>query len=193
MHSLGIEVRELTDGWAVVDGDTILKRGLPFDAARDEYLKRHGATRKVTICTDGSCWPNPGPGGWAFCVFQDGLETDVGQGSERHTTNNRMEITAVLEALRWLEANRPPLAVEILSDSQYVVNAVTKWRFGWRKRGWKKGRNKALPSADLWAEIDPLAERLSFELRWTRGHAGHAGNERADQLAEQARMSATAP
>ena len=153
-----------------------------------------GATaKKITICTDGSCWPNPGPGGWAFCVFQDAREIDTRQGSERRTTNNRMEITAVLEALRWLEANRPPSAVEILSDSQYVVNGVTKWRFGWRKRGWRKGKNGSLQNADLWQAIDPLAERLSFELRWTRGHSGHAGNERADQLAEQARMGATAP
>jgi ribonuclease HI len=143
----------------------------------------------LTIYTDGSCEPNPGPGGWAFVVYEDGAEVHSASGGCEATTNNRMEMQAVLEAMRWA-GDRP---AKILSDSQYVVKGVTLWSAGWKRRGWKRmdGRDLVdVKNVDLWQEID--AARSSGQVfEWVRGHNGTAGNERADDLAGTARWAAT--
>jgi len=144
----------------------------------------------ITIHTDGSAWPNPGPGGWAAII--DGKEIS---GSEKNTTNNRMEITAVL---RSLETVLHSSDVKIYSDSQYVVNSIgswvngkpTKqgWMVGWAKRGWTR-REGELQNVDLWKEIYSLVKLYNVELIWIRGHDNNELNERCDKLALQARMN----
>lgn len=142
---------------------------------------------KLVIYTDGSCEPNPGAGGWAFVVFADGQEVAQCSGTDARTTNNRMEMTAVLEAIKWL-AGRP---AEILSDSQYVVKGITSWSAAWKRMGWKRKQGSRLvdvPNADIWQAIDAM--RLHGQtLYWVRGHNGNPGNERADELAEMARIA----
>lgn len=145
----------------------------------------------ITIYTDGSAWPNPGPGGWAAII--DGKEIC---GSEKQTTNNRMEITAVLRSLETIPHNSD---VKIYSDSQYVVNGIGSWvdgkpfkegwMVGWQKRGWTR-REGELQNVDLWKEIYSLVKLYSsVELRWIRGHDDNELNERCDRLALQARMN----
>ena len=135
----------------------------------------------VKIYTDGSCWGNPGPGGWAAILITPGHRKEI-NGAEPQTTNNRMEITAALEALKALNQ---PSVVQLFTDSSYLVNAATEWIPGWKARGWKR-KDGVLLNADLWQELDREMARHEINWTWVKGHAGNRYNERADELANKA-------
>ena len=135
----------------------------------------------VMIFTDGACDPNPGKGGWAVVIQQDG-EVKTLSGGEAQTTNNRMELMAVIMALRTISASIP---VVINSDSEYVKKGITEWMPDWKKRGWKR-KGGTLANLDLWQELDRLNSKAKVTWRWVKGHAGHPMNELADQLASKA-------
>ena len=137
---------------------------------------------RVEIWTDGACRGNPGPGGWA-AVLIAGEREKILKGAAEHTTNNRMELTA---AIRGLEALRRRCHVRLHTDSEYVKRGVTEWLPDWKRRGWKTSARKPVKNADLWQELDALAQRHEIDWRWVRGHAGIAGNERVDRLANEA-------
>ena len=137
-----------------------------------------------SVYADGACEPNPGTGAWAFVVYRNGIELHSEAGAELHTTNNRMELTAVLMALEWISRNSPSKAL-LHSDSQYVVRGCNEWRRRWKAKGWKKG-SADMPNADLWRELDGRLEAQPIDLIWVRGHSGIVGNERADALASEA-------
>lgn len=135
---------------------------------------------KVTIHTDGSCLGNPGPGGWCAILDWNGQEKTL-VGGHSHTTNNRMELLAVIRALETL--NRP-CVVNIYTDSQYVLNAIEKgWLEGWKKKGWKTAAKKPVKNQDLWTQLSKLLEQHKAKFHWVRGHSGHPENERCDALA----------
>ncbi|OHX14158.1 ribonuclease HI [Chromobacterium sphagni] len=137
---------------------------------------------KVEIYTDGACKGNPGPGGWGALLRYKGKEKEI-CGGERGTTNNRMEIMAVIRALASL--NRP-CNVVVYTDSQYVQKGISEWIHGWKARGWRTAAKEPVKNADLWQELDAERNRhLAVEWRWVKGHAGHEFNERADQLANK--------
>jgi ribonuclease HI len=135
----------------------------------------------IDIYTDGACSGNPGPGGWGAILRYNGTEKEL-FGGERDTTNNRMEMTAVIEALRALKRS---VAVRVHTDSQYVQKGITEWIHGWKKRGWKTAGKAPVKNEDLWRTLDALAAQHRIEWHWVRGHAGHAENERADELARR--------
>jgi len=135
----------------------------------------------VVVYTDGACKGNPGPGGWG-ALIDDGGATRELVGGERETTNNRMEMTAVIRALEHLEPGRE---IDLHTDSQYVKNGIETWIHGWKRNGWKTADRKPVKNADLWRELDVLAARHKVRWHWVRGHAGHAGNVRADELANR--------
>ena len=136
--------------------------------------------KKVEIYTDGACSGNPGPGGWGAILVYAGHEKEL-CGGERETTNNRMELTAVIEAL---SALREPCEVTLTSDSKYVIDALVKgWAEGWRARGWRKADKSPALNADLWARLLDLAAVHRLTCIWVKGHAGHPYNERCDRLA----------
>lgn len=136
-------------------------------------------TRVVEIYTDGACKGNPGAGGWGALLEYDGKKREL-YGGEPHTTNNRMELTAVIRALAALKR---PCKVRIHTDSQYVQQGISNWIRDWKRRGWKTADGKPVKNLDLWRELDELAGKHEIEWVWVRGHAGHRGNERADELA----------
>jgi len=136
---------------------------------------------KVVIHTDGACKGNPGPGGWGALVDHDGRIEEL-SGGELATTNNRMEMTAVIRAL---ESLAPGTSVELYTDSQYVKNGIETWIHGWKKNGWKTADRRPVKNADLWRELDTLAARHKIRWHWVRGHNDHPGNERADALANE--------
>ena len=136
---------------------------------------------KVEIFTDGACKGNPGPGGWGAWLKNGEHEKEI-CGSELNTTNNRMELMAVIEALTALTR---PCDVVLHTDSQYVQKGISEWIHGWKKRGWKTAAKEPVKNADLWQALDAAQARHQVEWRWVRGHNGHAGNERADQLANR--------
>lgn len=134
----------------------------------------------VTVFTDGSCLGNPGPGGWAAILRCNGQEREMA-GGYALTTNNRMEILAVLEALETL---RETCTIELFTDSQYVRNAVEKkWLASWQRNGWKTADKKPVKNRDLWERLVPHLKRHTISFRWVRGHSGHPENERCDVLA----------
>jgi ribonuclease HI len=133
----------------------------------------------VQIYTDGACSGNPGPGGWGAILRFKGQEKEL-HGGEPQTTNNRMEMMAVLEGLRALTR---PCVVEIYTDSEYVKKGMTEWLRGWKARGWKTADKKPVKNDDLWRLLDQEASRHTVSWHWVRGHAGHPENERADELA----------
>ena len=136
--------------------------------------------KTVTIYTDGACSGNPGPGGWSAILEWQGHEKEL-SGGEAQTTNNRMELTAVLTALRLL---KEPCTVELYSDSKYVVDAIDKgWLYGWQKKGWIKADKKPVLNVDLWQQLLPLLVRHDVHLHWVKGHAENEKNNRCDQLA----------
>ena len=135
----------------------------------------------VEIWTDGGCKPNPGPGGWAVILRFRGTEKEL-SGGEDATTNNRMELTAVIRAL---EALKRPSDVEVHTDSQYVKNGIESWIHGWKRNGWKTADRKAVKNAELWRELEALANRHRVRWHWVKGHADNAGNLRADALANR--------
>ncbi len=138
------------------------------------------AEGKVVIHSDGACRGNPGPGGWA-AVIRYGAATKEISGGEPETTNNRMELTAAIEALRALA--RPGLDVEFYTDSAYLRSGITAWLPAWKARGWRTADNRPVKNADLWRELDGLASRHNITWHWVRGHNGTADNERSDRLA----------
>ena len=133
----------------------------------------------VEIYTDGACKGNPGVGGWG-ALMKTGSRTRELYGGEAATTNNRMELMAVIRAL---EALKRPCRVRLHTDSQYVQLGISKWIHAWKKNGWKTADKKPVRNADLWGELDALAAKHDIEWLWVKGHAGDAGNERADELA----------
>ena len=136
--------------------------------------------KTVTIYTDGACSGNPGPGGWGAILEWQGHEKEL-SGVEAQTTNNRMELTAVLTALSLL---KEPCTVELYSDSKYVVDAIDKgWLYGWQKKGWIKADKKPVLNVDLWQQLLPLLARHNVRLHWVKGHAENEKNNRCDQLA----------
>ncbi|MBK7002976.1 MAG: ribonuclease HI [Rhodoferax sp.] len=142
------------------------------------------ANNPVVIYTDGACKGNPGPGGWGVLLRSaDGTEKEM-FGGERATTNNRMEMTAVIEALAALKR---PCTVELYLDSQYVLKGVTEWLAGWKSRGWKTASKQPVKNVDLWQQLDQLVSGAghTIDWRWVRGHTGDPGNERADALANK--------
>lgn len=145
------------------------------------------------VFADGACEPNPGPGGWGFAVYEDGREIHSESGGSPETTNNIMEMTGALRALRWLAKNRADRKVKLHCDSMYVVNGCNSWRHKWKKNGWsRKGANSPkkedgeVKNLDLWKELDAALATYPLELTWCKGHAGIKGNERADELSVQA-------
>lgn len=135
----------------------------------------------VEIYTDGACSGNPGPGGWG-AILRYGTHEKELSGGAPETTNNRMEMTAVIEALRAL---KKPCVIALYTDSVYVKDGVTKWLAGWKAKGWKTAAKKPVKNQDLWEEIDREIGRHTIEWHWIKGHAGHPENERADELARQ--------
>lgn len=134
---------------------------------------------KVEIFTDGACKGNPGPGGWGALMIAGTHKKEL-YGGELNTTNNRMELKAVIEALTSLKR---PCEVIVHTDSQYVQKGISEWIHGWKARGWKTAAKEPVKNADLWKELDAAQARHKIEWRWVKGHAGHDGNERADALA----------
>lgn len=135
----------------------------------------------VKIYTDGACKGNPGVGGWGALLEMNGTEKEL-FGGEAHTTNNRMELLAVIRAL---EALKRRCAVQLHTDSKYVQQGISTWIHGWKKNGWRTADKKPVKNDDLWRELDLLAQQHDIEWLWVKGHAGHNGNERADQLANR--------
>ena len=136
----------------------------------------------VTLFTDGACLGNPGPGGWAY-ILQNGSEEIENSGGEPDTTNQRMEVTAVLRALDTLEE---PTRVSSYTDSQYVTKGLTEWMDGWLVKGWKNSSKKPVKNQDLWQQLAILLETHDISTHWVKGHAGHPENERCDELASAA-------
>lgn len=138
-------------------------------------------TERVVIYTDGACKGNPGPGGWGAWLRWGEHEKEL-FGGEANTTNNRMELTAVIESLALLKRRTP---VAIYTDSEYVKNGITTWIHNWKRRGWRTADNKPVKNDDLWKRLDGLVAAHAVEWHWVRGHTGDPGNERADQLANR--------
>jgi ribonuclease HI len=136
----------------------------------------------VEIYTDGACRGNPGPGGWGAFLSYGEHEKEL-SGAEVLTTNNRMELTAVIRAL---EALKRPSEVRIFTDSEYVRRGITEWVKSWKARGWKTADRKPVKNQDLWEQLDKLASGHKIDWRWVKGHAGIPGNERVDRLANEA-------
>ena len=135
----------------------------------------------VEIYTDGACRGNPGPGGWGALLRYGGVEREL-CGGEPDTTNNRMELQAAIEGLKALKR---PCQVDLTTDSEYVRNGITRWLEGWKKKGWKTAAKKPVKNADLWQQLDKARDNHQVEWIWVKGHAGHEGNERADDLANR--------
>jgi ribonuclease HI len=136
----------------------------------------------LDIYTDGACRGNPGPGGWGAVLMHDGREREL-SGADPATTNNRMELTAVIEALAALKR---PVKARIYTDSQYVRLGILEWVANWKKRGWKTADRKPVKNQDLWERLDALAAGHELEWHWVKGHSGVPGNERCDALANEA-------
>ncbi len=137
--------------------------------------------KTIHIYTDGACKGNPGPGGWGAILEWDGKEREL-FGGEPATTNNRMELTAVIEALAALKR---PCRVILHTDSQYVQKGITEWIGGWKARGWRTAAKEPVKNVDLWKKLDEVVRAHDIDWVWVKGHAGHAGNERADALANK--------
>ncbi len=164
-------------------GVSAQKSGTPKSSADENTSKISAATspKSVSIYTDGSCRKNPGPGGWGAILVADGRELELCGGCA-DTTNNRMELTAVITALSKL---KKPCRVELTTDSRYVCDGITKgWARSWKKKGWKKGDGSPALNPDLWEQLLELCELHSVSFNWVKGHAGHPYNERCDALAQ---------
>ena len=149
-----------------------------------------------TLYTDGGCHGNPGPGGWAFVLEYDGKRVER-NGAEYETTNNRMELQAVIAGLSYVnEIGTRPVgsteergSVTVYTDSQYVKNGITSWIHNWLRNGWRTSAKKPVKNRDLWMTLHELTEQLDVQWEWLRGHAGHDGNERCDLLVQKAIQS----
>lgn len=139
----------------------------------------------VELYTDGACSGNPGPGGWAFLLRHPKTGKAIERnGGQTDTTNNRMELTGVIEGLTALTR---PSTVELYSDSQYVLKGLNEWMAGWKRKGWKTASKQPVKNMDLWKQLDVLSKEHTIHFHWVKGHAGHAENERVDDLAVEAR------
>lgn len=138
--------------------------------------------KQVEIFTDGACSGNPGPGGWGAILRYKGTEKELFGGS-RQTTNNRMELTAVVEALRAL---KEPCLIELYTDSKYLKDGITTWIRNWKRNGWKTSTKQPVKNQDLWEALDEQVGKHEISWHWIKGHAGHAENERCDELARRA-------
>jgi ribonuclease HI len=138
-------------------------------------------SEQVEIYTDGACKGNPGVGGWGALLIFKGVEKEL-WGGEADTTNNRMELTAAIRALAELKRE---CDVRLVTDSQYVMQGIQDWMPNWKKRGWKTAAKQPVKNADLWQQLDEQVGRHKVTWQWVRGHTGHPGNERADQLANR--------
>ena len=138
--------------------------------------------KKVQLITDGACLGNPGPGGWAAILRFNEHKKEL-FGCEKHTTNNRMELTAAIEGLR---AIKEPCEVEVVTDSEYVKNGITTWIHNWKKRNWLTSDKKPVVNQDLWQQLDEQVTRHKTTWTWTKGHANHTDNNRCDELATRA-------
>tara|TARA_B100001250_G_scaffold413564_1_gene448113 strand:+ start:775 stop:1209 length:435 start_codon:yes stop_codon:yes gene_type:complete len=137
---------------------------------------------KIIIYTDGACRGNPGPGGWgALLIYQD-FKKEL-YGFNPHTTNNIMELTAVIKSLESIKQNYP---IMIITDSNYVKNGITDWIQSWKKNNWRTSNKKPVKNKDLWVELDSLSNLYDIEWQWVKGHSGDPGNEKADELANKA-------
>ena len=143
--------------------------------------------KSVKLITDGSCLGNPGPGGWA-CILRFNHHKKEMWGHAEHTTNNRMELTAAIEGLRAL---REACEVEIVTDSEYVKNGITKWIEGWKRRDWMTAEKKLVQNRELWEALEQQSGRHKTRWTWTKGHASHDDNNRCDELAQEAARSQT--
>jgi len=137
---------------------------------------------RVEIFTDGACRGNPGPGGWGAILRYSGIETQL-QGAEEETTNNRMELQAVISALEKLNK---PCVVHVTTDSRYVMDGIQQWLTNWKRNGWKTAAKKPVKNEDLWKKLDKLVEQHNVTWAWVKGHSGHIENEQVDQLANEA-------
>ncbi len=137
----------------------------------------------IEVFTDGACRGNPGPGGWGALLRYQSKCREI-SGATKETTNNRMELTAAIEALKAIKHNRLP--VQITTDSKYVKDGVTQWLEGWKARGWKTAQKKPVKNVDLWKQLDTLVSMHNIEWYWVKGHSGHIENDRADALANEA-------
>jgi ribonuclease HI len=142
--------------------------------------------KKIEIFTDGACKGNPGPGGWGVILRMGKHEKEM-SGSDPQTTNNRMEMTAVIRALNALTE---PCEATVCTDSRYVIDGMTKWVHGWQKKGWINASKQPVRNADLWHDLIEACTRHKVSWQWVRGHDGHVENERADKLASEAARSA---
>lgn len=138
--------------------------------------------KTVDIYTDGACSGNPGPGGWGALLLWNGHEKEI-SGGDADTTNNRMELTAAIEALDTLKR---PSRVHLHTDSTYVRDGITKWIHAWKARGWKTAAKKPVKNVDLWQRLETARDRHEVEWHWVEGHSGHPENDRADELARMA-------
>ncbi|WP_445083910.1 ribonuclease HI [Candidatus Vondammii sp. HM_W22] len=138
-------------------------------------------SKRVEIFTDGACKGNPGPGGWGAVLRYKGTEKQL-YGGERETTNNRMELLAVIRAL---EALTRPTRILITTDSQYVKKGMTEWITNWKRNGWKTAARKPVKNSDLWRQLDQLVGQYDIDWAWVKGHSGHPENELADSLANR--------
>jgi ribonuclease HI len=138
--------------------------------------------KRVQLITDGACLGNPGPGGWAAILRYNEHKKEL-WGSEPHTTNNRMEISAAIEGLRALKEG---CEVEVVTDSEYLKNGITNWIHGWKRRGWTTASKQPVVNQDLWKTLDEEVNRHRTTWTWTKGHASHADNNRCDELATRA-------
>ena len=155
--------------------------GIPGSRITDHGSHFSAMSDVVEIYTDGACKGNPGVGGWGALLEFDGKIREL-CGGEAHTTNNRMELTAVIRAL---EALRRPSRVRLHTDSQYVQLGISAWIHQWKKRGWRTADKKPVKNEELWRRLDELAQQHDIEWKWVRGHDGNPGNERADELANR--------
>ncbi len=135
--------------------------------------------RLTTAYTDGSCLGNPGPGGWGAVIVAPSGTTEISGGNAK-TTNNRMELMAAIQVLESIE---PPAAVQIVTDSRYVMDGITSWLSGWKRRNWRTAAGTPVKNRDLWQRLERAVARHSVQWQWVRGHSNHPGNERADALA----------
>tara|TARA_B100001750_G_C15088867_1_gene389667 strand:+ start:44 stop:499 length:456 start_codon:yes stop_codon:yes gene_type:complete len=137
---------------------------------------------KIQIFTDGACKGNPGIGGWGVLIKYSDISNEL-KGFQSETTNNRMELIAVIEGLKTIKEGAN---IELITDSKYVKNGIKQWIVNWKNNGWKTASKKPVKNIDLWKELDELVQSFSIEWKWVKGHSGNLGNERADQLANEA-------